>query len=137
MDAIFPSGRAFYVMRPGGADGKEFDGGDAWIREDGVFYRAELRQPPLFQTTLPGEEHLDFQLESELGIVRIEGELVANCFNTLGVPPPDGWGIRWDSEAPAILALSQGFARYRWNDEVACNMIERSLPIATLDRGRG
>jgi hypothetical protein len=134
MDAVFPSGRAFYVMRPGGADGIASEGGDAWVFQDDTFYRAEVRHPPLFQPTIRGEEHLSFQLESELGIDEIEGELVANCINTMGVEPPSGWGIDWDTKVPGALALSQGFVRYRWRDEVASNMMERSLPIAGLTR---
>jgi hypothetical protein len=134
MDAVFPNGRAFYVMRPGGADGIASEGGDAWVRQDDTFYRAEVRQPPLFQPTIRGEEKFSFQLESELGVDEIEGELVANCLNTMGVEPPSGWGIDWDTKVPGALALSQGFARYSWRGEVACNMIERSLPIAGLTR---
>ena len=134
MDAIFPSGRAFYVMRPGGIDGIPIDGGDAWVRQNDTFYRAELHRPPYFKPTIAGEEHLAFQLESELGVDEIEGELVANCLTTMGVPPPSGLGIEWNTKVPGVLALGQGFVRYRWGGEVAANMIERSLPIAGLIR---
>jgi hypothetical protein len=134
MDAIFPSGRAFYVMRPGGTNGIAVEGGDAWVRQDDTFYRAEVRQPPYFKPTIRGEEHFTFQLESELGVDKIEGEIVANCINTMGVEPPSGIGVDWDTKVPGALALSQGFARYRWRGEVATNMIERSLPIAGLTR---
>ena len=49
MDAIFPSGRAFYVMRPGGPDGIPIDGGDAWVRQDDTFYRARGAAPSILQ----------------------------------------------------------------------------------------
>ena len=110
MDVIFPSGRALYVMQHCGADGKPLDGADAWVREGDTFYRAELRRPPIFRPTLAGEEHLSFALESELGVVEIEGELVANCINTMGLEPPSGWGVSWDAKEPALLALSQGLS---------------------------
>jgi len=134
MDATFPSGRGFYVMRSGGKQGDEAAGSDAWVREGDVFHRAELRHPPFFQTTVPGEEHFAFDLESDLGTTHIEGDLVATSFSTMGAVSPDATGIHWDSARPGALALSQSFARYRWGDEVACNMIERSLPISGLTR---
>ena len=93
-----------------------------------------MRHPPYFKPTIAGEERLSFQLESELGVHQIEGELVANCLTTMGLPHPSGLGIAWDTKVPGVLGLSQGFVRYHWDGEVAANMIERSLPIASLTR---
>ena len=45
---------------------------------------------------------------------------------------PDWWGIQWDLAGTSALGMNQGIARYRWDDEVASNMIERSAPIASL-----
>jgi hypothetical protein len=132
MDAAFPSGRAFYVMWFGGPDGKSLEGGDCFVRDGDVFHRAEVVGPPPFRTTLAGEERFAFELTSDLGVTHIEGELVANSFETLGGRMPDWWGIQWDLAGTSALGMNQGIARYRWDDEVASNMIERSAPIASL-----
>jgi hypothetical protein len=73
-------------------------------------------------------------LTSDLGVTHVEGELVANSFETLGGRMPDWWGIQSDLASTSALAMNQGIARYRWDDEVASNMIERSAPIASLSR---
>jgi hypothetical protein len=130
MDAVFPSGRAIYVMLFAGADGLSPDGGEHWVREGDVFHRARLVGPPVFRTSLPGEEHLAFDLQTdELGTVHVEGDLVANSFAMLGGRMPDWWGIQWDLAGTPALAMNQGIVRYRCDGEVACNMIERSIPI--------
>jgi hypothetical protein len=129
LDAQFPSGRAFYVKFFTAPDGQDVEGGECWVRENGVFYRAELRDPPYFVPSLPGENNLSFDLISEIGTVHIDGEIVANSFATLGSTLPDWWGIHWDTTSEGALPMEQGFVRYRWDDETACNMMERSLPI--------
>jgi hypothetical protein len=132
LDAQFPSGRAFYVKYFPGPEGEAIEGGECWVREGGVFYRAELSNPPLFVPSLPGENSLAFDLDSEIGTVHIDGEIRATSFATLGGTLPDWWGLDWNTTADGALAMDQAFVRYRWGDEVGCNMMERSLPIRRL-----
>ena len=72
------------------------------------------------------------ELESALGRTVIEGELVATNFQTLVTNPYSNQRRGADRSRDGNLVMTQGFARYRWNGEVACNMIERSLPHADL-----
>jgi len=130
---IFPSGRAFYVQLHG-AEGAPPLTEECWVREGDTFHKAQVVDPAMFRPVLAGET-FTFQLRSSLGTATIEGERVAQSFQTLPVATGGGitWGIDYDRPA-GDLAMDQGIMRYRWDGETACNFIERSLPISGLAR---
>jgi hypothetical protein len=130
MTAVFPSGRAFYVMRFAGADGVAVNE-EAWVQQDGKFYQARALRSPLCTGAGPGEP-LVLELESALGRTLIRGEVIATNFQTLVTNPYSNQRRGADRSRDGNLVMTQGFARYQWNDEVACNMIERSLPHADV-----
>jgi len=124
--AIFPSGRSFYIQWFGEGVGK-MTLSECWVREGDIFHKAEVIDPCLFDPVLNGER-FTIQLRSALGFTTIEAERVAQSFQTLLVttsPSGETWGIDYDRD-PYNLAMDQGFMRYEWNGEVACNFIERS-----------
>jgi hypothetical protein len=132
--AVFPSGRAFYVQWHG-SEGAPPLREEAWVREGDMYHRARVIDPPMFRPVLAGET-FTLRLESKLGVATIAGERVAQSFQTLLVANQLGgetWGIDYNRE-PKNLAMDQGIMRYRWGDEVACNFIERSLPIEMVRR---
>jgi len=128
--AVFPSGREIYHSWFGGADGVAIDG-EAFVRDDGVFYRAEVHGPAPMSLDGAGARGR-FSFTSELGETVIDWEVVADSFQSL--MGEEFFGVQWDSPNPDCLAMSQAFVRYRWGDEVTINMMERSVGTKTLQR---
>lgn len=116
MSALFPSGRAFGVnVFPPRADGAPnfnegfiFDG-------DGALKPARAVEIPWMTKLLVGGEPVPLVLETEDGRVSIEGTTYINCRS------------RGHSVLPASFpTVQQAHARYRWGEEEATGMIERS-----------
>jgi hypothetical protein len=131
--AIFPSGRAFYVQQHSGPEGPIISD-ECWVRSGDTFHRADVIDPPRFRPELAGET-FEIRLRSALGNDVIHGERVAQSFQMLPVETGGGitWGINYHAQG-GDLAMDQGFIRYRWGGETACNFMERSLPITTVKR---
>ena len=130
MHAVFPSGREIYHSWFGGADGVAIDG-ECFVRDAGITYRAEVRDPMPMGLEGAGARH-SFTFVSSLGETPIDCEIVADSFQSL--MGEEFFGVQWDSPNPACLAMSQAFVRYRWGDETAINMMERSVGLAALKR---
>lgn len=130
MHAIFPSGRAVYYMCHG-RDGEFIDVPDAYVRENGVFYRAEVVNPMPMSLAGPGDTWT-FALRSELGTVSIDCGVVADSFQTMLTD--EFFGVQWDTPKSDALAMSQAIVRYRWGDETTVNMMERSVGMDHLKR---
>jgi hypothetical protein len=133
--AVFPSGREIYHSwfggADGGADGVAIEGSEAFVRDNGVFYRAEVSNP--VPMTLDGAgARASFLFISALGETSIDCEVVADSFQSL--LGDEFFGVQWDSPNPDCLAMSQAFVRYRWGDETAINMMERSVGTKSLQR---
>ncbi|MDG2002455.1 MAG: hypothetical protein P8J20_03900 [Novosphingobium sp.] len=110
--ALFPDGRAFAIcVYPPREDGTTHN--DAYIYQDGKMYSAVARDVPYLRKLMPRGEDASFELESELGITRIEGVSEFNVFH-LGL-----------AEMPGF-ALHQGGARYVWDGQTAFGQLERS-----------
>ena len=69
--------------------------------------------------TRPSGEDVSFTLQTRNGSVRIAGETFVSSFRP---PRPIGDGTTFP-------LLHSGIAKYRWDDEVAFGMIERSARI--------
>jgi hypothetical protein len=117
MSALFPSGRAFGVNlfppRPDGEpsfnEGFVFDG-------TGDLIPARAVEAPWLRRLVTGGEHVPLVLETDDGRrVAIDGTTFVNCRS------------RGHRSLPASFPIvQQAHARYRWDGEEACGMIERS-----------
>ena len=117
--AFFPSGRAFgfihYHPRPDGSVKYR----EGWLLDNGEIVPARVEETPWLTDTHPSGEDISFTLQTRNGSVSIEGETFVSSFR-----PP-----RPVDERTTFPLLHSGIARYRWDDEVAYGMIERSARI--------
>lgn len=110
--ALFPDGRAFgYIAYPPRADGSAYNEG--YIYEDGRMIPAKVVDAPWLRRIVGNGDDVSLELESELGRTRIEGTTTLATFR---VGNPDLGG----------LSLQQSGALYRWGEQTAHGMIERS-----------
>jgi hypothetical protein len=110
--ALFPDGRAFAIcVYPPREDGTTHN--DAYIYQDGKMYPATARGAPFLTKLMARGEDCSFEMESELGITRVEGISEFNVYQ-LGV-----------AEMPGF-ALHQGGAKYVWDGQTAYGQLERS-----------
>jgi hypothetical protein len=116
--AVFPDGRAFgsLVYPPVPGSDAAFSYNDAVIYQNGRLYPARVIEAPMLKGFVPEGEDMGLVLESELGRTRIEGTGGLNTF------------IR-DIEQLNDLSLNQGGALYRWDDQSAYGMVERSAKV--------
>jgi prepilin-type processing-associated H-X9-DG protein len=111
--AVFPDGRAFgYECRPVHNDGLE-PWNEGFVFQDGRMYPAKAQNPPWLKHLVARGDDVSVELHSELGVTRIHG---VSELSTFRVGNTDIHG----------LDLHQGGARYRWDDQEAYGMIERS-----------
>jgi len=110
--AVFPDGRAFgFITYPPREDGTAYN--DGYIFQNGKMYPARAVKIPWLRRIVGEGDDVSFELESDLGITRIQG---TTALSTFRVGNPD----------IGNLNLHQGGARYTWDDQVAYGMIERS-----------
>jgi hypothetical protein len=116
----FPSGRAFgfmhYRPRPDGSVKYR----EGWLLDEGKIVPARVEDTPWMTDVRPSGENVSFTLHTAERAVRIAGETFVSSFRP---PRPVGDGSTFP-------LLQSGIARYRWDDEVAYGMIERSARIA-------
>lgn len=112
--ALFPDGSGFgYIAYPPRESGKAYN--DGYVFKNGKFYPARAVEIPWLRMIAGEGIDVSLALESELGITRIGG---VTALSTFRVGNKDIGGLN----------LQQGGARYRWGDQVAYGMIERSSP---------
>ena len=115
LSAVFPDGSAFgslaYPPREGG-DG-EYSYNDAVIYKNGRLYRARIVSAPFLRRIVPSGDEMLLELESDLGRAIIEG---TTALGTFRIGNPDMGGLN----------LQQGGALFRWGDQRAYGMCERS-----------
>jgi hypothetical protein len=110
--AVFPDGRAFgYIAYPPKEDGSQYNEG--YVYQDGRMHPAKAVRIPWLRNIVPAGDDVALELESELGTVRIEG---ATTLSTFRIANPHMPGFN----------LQQSGVRYRWGDQEAIGMIERS-----------
>ena len=115
---LFPSGRGFgYLTFPPRADGKPTYNEGYLFDGDGELIPARVLDPPWLRTAQAGPEDVSVTLETEDGRTEtIHGETAHSTFMVM--PPEVGGGMQ----------LQQTIVRYRWGDERASGMLERSTP---------
>ncbi|MCJ2178571.1 hypothetical protein [Novosphingobium album (ex Hu et al. 2023)] len=110
---VFPDGRAAgYEARPVHDDGLE-PWNEGFVYQDGRMYPARATKIPWLETIAAQGQDVSFELESELGVTRIEG---ATALSTFQLSKGHLHGLR----------LSQSGARYTWDGMTTFGMIERS-----------
>lgn len=110
--AVFPDGRAFgYITYPPRENGTAYN--DGYIFQDGRMYPARAVKIPWLRRIVGEGDDVSLELESALGITRIQG---VTALSTFRVGNPDLGG----------LSLHQGGVRYSWDGQTAYGMIERS-----------
>lgn len=111
--ALFPDGRAFgYIAYPPREDGSEAYN-DGYIYQDGRMYPARAVKVPWLRRIVAAGDDCSLELESDLGITRIDGVSALSTF-------------RVSSDQMNGLNLQQGGVRYSWDGQSAYGMIERS-----------
>jgi len=114
--ALFPDGRAFgYITYPPFEDGRA-PYNEGYVYQDGRMVRARATKIPWLRRLVGEGEDASLELESELGVVRIEATTALNTFMIMG--KADG--------LPIDFNLQQGGARYTWDGMTSYGMIERS-----------
>jgi hypothetical protein len=115
LSAVFPDGSAFGSLAyPPRADTNgELSYNDAVIYKNGRLYPARIIKAPFLRRIVAAGDEMVLELESELGRTVIEGTTALNSFR---VDNPDIGGLN----------LHQGGALFRWGDQKAYGMVERS-----------
>lgn len=112
--AVFPDGRAFgYIAYPPRADGSTYNNG--YVYQGGRMYPARAIKIPFLRNIMPHGDDVSLELESELGVTRIEGATTLSTFH-IGNPGVNG------------LSNQQSGVRYSWDGVTSYGMIERSSP---------
>ena len=112
--AVFPDGRAFgYIAYPPRADGTTYNEG--YVYQDGKMHHARATRIPFLTNIMPMGDDVSLELESDLGITRIEGSTTLCTFH-MGNP-----GV-------ASMNNQQSGVRYTWDGMTSYGMIERSYP---------
>jgi len=118
--AVFPDGSAFgYLAYPPHDDGFE-PWNFGFIYSGGKMHKAKVKNPPWLKDLEPAGEDVSFELESELGTVRIAGRTQL----------PFG---RKHQTALWGLTLQQAAAMYEWDGQKAYGMIERSSAVKSQE----
>jgi hypothetical protein len=117
--AVFPSGRAFgflhYASGPDGIPRYR----EGWLIDGGPPMSAAVERTPWLRHARTSGEDVSFVLRTEGGEFAIEGTTHASSFRP---PRPTAAGVTFP-------LLHSGIARYRWGDEEAYGIIERSARI--------
>jgi hypothetical protein len=115
LSAVFPDGSAFgslaYPPREG-SDG-EYSYNDAVIYKNGRLYPAKIIKAPFLRRVIPSGDEMLLELQSDLGRTVIEA---TTALSTFRIGNPDIGGLN----------LQQGGALFRWGDQKAYGMCERS-----------
>lgn len=113
--ALFPDGSAFgYIAYPPAGDGSE-PYNDGYIFRDGRMYPARAVKMPWLRRLVEEGDDATVELESELGITRIEGKTTLSTFRIHNAEMAEG-----------RFNLQQTGAHYSWDGQTAYGMMERS-----------
>jgi hypothetical protein len=114
--AVFPDGRAFgYIAYPPREDGSTYNNG--YVYQDGKMYPAKATKVPFLRNIMPEGDDVSLQLESALGVTRIDGVTTLATFH-IGNP-----GVN-------SMNNQQSGVRYSWDGMTTYGMIERSSPAS-------
>jgi hypothetical protein len=123
--ALFPDGRAFgYIAYPPFRDGGA-PYNEGYVFQDGTMHRARATKIPWLRRLVGEGDDATLELESELGVARIDARTTLTTFMIMG--KADG--------LPVDFNLHQGGARYTWDGMTSYGMIERSATGDQLKDG--
>lgn len=132
--ALFPSGRAFgYIAYPPHPDGRPTFNEGYLFAGDGALIPARVLEAPWLTELRALGQDVSVVLETDAGVVRIEGETVLSTYDihhdddTLAIQA-------LKQEMPSFPALQQAGVRYRWDGEETFGMLERSYPLDLISR---
>jgi hypothetical protein len=121
--ALFPSGRGFgFIVYPPRDDGLPTYNEGYVFPGDGALVPARVLDAPWLRRLQPDGEAVSVVLDTPEGTATITGETIASSFAVIPTSPG----------APVLPVLQQAIVRYRWDDEVANGMMERSIPADQL-----
>jgi hypothetical protein len=139
--ALFPSGRAFGLMRfpsKDGPEGRTLEGlrfNEGFVVQDGRMYPARVLQSTWLDTFTPAGERSQIRLTSELGEAVIDVETAAVAWRTIFTNTEAGRYLRgFGVWGPGTFVMGQGGARYTWDGESAYGQIERSTAFEDVRR---
>jgi hypothetical protein len=121
LSAVFPSGRAFGLMRFPGEGGEDLFR-EAWVADASELVGARVVDSPWLRALDCVGETWTVSLVTPDGPTEVQGQTLA-CSYTLGL------GV---NHTPGALVLAHGMARFEWDGEVACGLIERSASVDEL-----
>lgn len=121
LSTVFPSGRGFGSMRFPAPDGTDLFR-EAWVTGESGLVAARLVDSPWLTSLDCIGETWTVNLETPDGLTEIQGETLA-CSYSMGLGA---------NHAPGSLVLAHGMARFNWDGEEACGLIERSASIDEL-----
>jgi len=117
--ATFPDGRGFALCTyPPLPDGSTYN--DAYVFVDGVMHEARATRIPWLRRLDPRGDDVSLTLESEVGTFEIAGTSELATF-------------RVNNREMGGFTLQQSGTRYRWDDQVAYGMIERSCFVSQIE----
>jgi hypothetical protein len=120
MSAQFASGRAFGIdnfhPRPDGSVRYH----EGWLLDEGEILPAKFVEAPWKTRWISNGEDVSFTLRTKRGDVLITGETYVTTVNPVAQPP---------TGRAAFPSTQQGVVRFRWDDEDAYGMIERSSAL--------
>jgi hypothetical protein len=131
---VFPSGKAFgYIAYPPRPDGQPtFNEGYIFLG-DGALIPARVLQAPWLTRLQAQGEDVSLVLETDRGVVQIEGETVCSTHDIHH--DDDMYSMHaLKKEMPSFPALQQAGVRYQWDGEETYGMLERSNPLDKIWR---
>ena len=130
-NALFPSGRAFGLLRYRATDQLP-ERGRGFLFVGGTLHEAEVCAWPYLVGDAAENEGVHIELEGPFGTEVIEGVTIGSAFSTVGA---DGrkWGIHGGEVGGYVL--SAAFAKYQWRGESTTGQLERSAPRNAFPAG--
>jgi hypothetical protein len=124
--AVFPSGRAFgHLLYPPRDDGKPTYNEGFVFDGDGRLMPGRIVEAPWLRRMQRRGEDASFVMETERGMLRIQGVTQLSAFHAIPVT----------ERGAAFPILHQCIARYTWDGESANGMLERSSLPHLVARG--
>lgn len=127
-NAMFADGSAFGIFRMRGSEQRP-ERGRGFVIADGRLLDADVLHCPMLDTPSADGEHFTIELCGEFGKVTIHGEILTEVFLSQ-TPDERRYGV--DYKAVAGMLLSDGFARFRWDNRETIGVFERSTLLGTL-----
>jgi hypothetical protein len=124
MSAYFPSGRAAGINTHRTTARDVTMAAGYTISKDGQIHHGTVRSASWLKQVGPPGEPLRFEIETQEGIVTIEGETRRNVWLTLQVPNGIAYGA--DLTNPDRINVCEAHSRLTWDGEEGFGIVERS-----------